>query len=592
MSRLLEKIDHQIATFLSTLKRFPLASFSALLITIIFVILSEYSSIHDNPDFVFASKIVFVSSLGLVLFPALQLFGRSIIFPLLGLAGLIAYFYFLPTNLEDANQSIFTRHILIFIALFFMILWAPFIGRKSTNSLFWQYAQTIIFGLIASLFFSFLLYVGIAIALYAIEILFHVTIESKRYLQLSIIIFGIFGFNFFLSQIPKHPLFLETRAYSNAKRVFTKYILAPLTILYFVILFIYSAKILITFSWPEGTLSWIIVAFCMVAITTFLFLTPYLQKSTKTQRLIWVAILLQTIMLALALWVRVEAYGISYNRYLLGLFGAWVLLMSLYFILFGKWAQQKWLFFTASLFIFASQFGPYSAHAITQKDQTQRLIKLIETAHPRSEELDIQKKYDISNAMYYINEYYGEEVFEKIIPHIYKKYQDSNKTQSFPHYATQALGFKYINEWDWQRMQRDGVEKYPSYTFYQEDKHDTYLKVQGYDWLIDFYYYNKRQEEKLYDGEHNMTISFHNNHFKIEINQENNESMTLIQPSYYAKQLVDNEKNQQRLSSERLTFIYEDEKVKFKVNFSNISIQENGTIKDFDAKILFSIKEP
>lgn len=592
MSRLLEKIDHQIATFLSTLKRFPLASFSALLITIIFVILSEYSSIHDNPDFVLASKIAFVSSLGLVLFPALQLFGRSIIFPLLGLAALIAYFYFLPSNLENANQSIFTRHILIFIALFAMILWAPFIGRKSTNALFWQYAQTIIFGLIAAIFFSFLLYGGLAIAFYAVETLFHVTIESKRYGQLAIIIFGIFGFNFFLSQIPKHPLFLETRAYSNAKRVFTKYILAPLTILYFGILFIYSAKILISFSWPEGTLSWIIVAFCMVAITTFLFLTPYLQKSTKTQRLIWFAILLQTIMLALALWVRVEEYGISYNRYLLGLFGAWVLLMSLYFILFGKWAQQKWLFFTASLFIFASQFGPYSAHAITQKDQTQRLIKLIETAHPRSEALDVKKKYAISSAMQYIDEHYGEEAFEKIIPHIYKKYQNSNKKEQFPKFATQALGFKYINEWDWRSMQRDGANRYPISTFYQDYTRNRYLKIKDYDWLIDFYYYNALQEEKLYDGEHNITISFDNNHFKIQEHQENNTSITLIQPSYYAKQLVDQERNQQRLSAERLTFMYEDEKVKFKVNFNNISIQENGTIKDFDAKILFSIKEP
>jgi hypothetical protein len=591
MHTLLEKIDNQIATFLATLRRFPLASFSALLITIIFVLLSEYSSIHNNPDFVLASKIAFVSSLGLVLFPALQLFGRSIIFPLLGLTALIAYFYLLPTNLEDATQTIFTRHILIFIALFSMIFWAPFVGRKSTNSLFWQYAQTVIFGLIAAIFFSILLYGGLAIALYAIETLFHIHIDSKRYGQLAIILFGIFGFNFFLSQIPKHPLFLETRAYSNAKRVFTKYILVPLTLLYFIILFTYSAKILITVSWPEGTLSWIIVAFCMVAITTFLFLTPYLQKTTKTQRLLWFAILLQTIMLGLALWVRVDEYGISYNRYLLALFGAWLLLMSLYFILFGKWAQQKWLFFTLSLFIVASQFGSYSAHSITQKDQTQRLIKLIETAHPRSEKLDPKRKYDISSSLTYIEQHYGVKAFDKIIPHIYKAYQTSNKEQRFPIFATKALGFKYLHEWDWRRIQRDGGERYPSHTFYQHYDRDRSLKVQGYDWLIDFNYYNALRKEILHNTEKNISISFHNNHFKIEENNQSS-SMILIDLSYYAKKLVDNEKSQHRLSSERLTFVHEDNEIRFKVHFRNISIQEDGKIKDFDAKILFSVKEP
>lgn len=604
MSTFLEKIDNQIATFLSTLKRFPLASLSALVITLIFVLLSEYSSSHDTPDFLLAYKIAFVSSLGLFLFPALQLFGRSVLFPLLGVVGLIAYFYFLPTDLTEANQSIFTRHVLFLMALFFMILWAPFIGRKSTNTLFWYYAQTVIFGLIAAFFFSFLLYGGLVIALEIIETLFHLPIESKWREQLILVIFGIFGFNFFLSQIPKHPLFLETRAYSNAKNVFTKYILVPLTLLYFVILFVYSLKILLNLTWPEGTLSWSVVAFCMLAITSFLFLTPYLQKSTKTQGLIWFAILLQTIMLGLALWVRVEEYGITYNRYLLGLFGLWAVLMSLYFILFGKWAQQKWLFFTASLLILASQFGPYSAHTITQKDQTQRLIKLIETAHPRSEELDPAKKAAISHSLYYLNKQYGEEAFEKIIPHIYQEYQNLNPTQSFPKFATQKLGFTYINEWDWQQRDKEGSRRQATYTFYPHDNPNRYHNIQGYEYLLDFSYYNVLEKKHLVNEEHNLSISFHHNHFKIHNYTDNNksdhhqvdknqsESIILIQPAYYAQQLIDNEKNNPSLSTKRLTFIYDDATIKFKVYFNSLSILENGTIKDFDAKILFSIKEP
>ena len=72
-------------------------------------------------------------------------------------------------------------------------------------------------------------------------------------------------------------------------------------------------------------------------------------------------------MLGMALYMRVMEYGITYNRYLIGMYGIWLALMSIYFILFGK-AQQKWLFFFASVFILVSQFGPYSAKNITQME--------------------------------------------------------------------------------------------------------------------------------------------------------------------------------------------------------------------------------
>lgn len=597
MSKIFEKIDNGIETFLVTLKRFPLASFSAFLITIILLILTEYSSVNQHPNLILASKVAFVSTLGLVLFPALQLLGRSILLPILGLAGLIAYFYFLPANPEEAGQTVFIRHLLLFLGLFFMIFWAPFIGRKSDNSVFWQYALTILFGLIAAIFFSFLLYGGLAIAFYAIETLFHVQIISERYLQLFIIIFGIFGVNFFLSQIPKYPLFMETPAYTNIKRVLTKHILTPLTILYFIILFAYSAKILITFSWPESTLSWIIVAFCLVAIITFLFLTPYLKNSTLTKRLIWLAILLQTLMLGMALWIRIEEYGITYNRYLLALLGVWLLLISFYFILFGKWAQQKWLFFTASMLILFSQFGPYSAKNITQKNQTERLIALIETAHPRSEELDLKRKYEVSSTISYIHDHYGLEAFEGIIPHILKKYQTLQKnaekehryvSKNFPHFATNELGFKYLNRWDWERLKNQTSESKGFYSFYQAYSHKKYLNVKEYDWLINFSVYQEPNIIHFTDNGNNLSIMF--NEQKFNIQKDANRTIE-IDMSRFANNLLTYDKYQTELSSEQMTYTHETNESNFKVNFNNLTVTDDGQLKDFEATILFKIKE-
>ena len=591
MNSIYEKIDNSIETFLSTLKRFPLASFSAFIITIIMLVLIDY---HDyrNPNAIMASKVAFVATLGVLLFPAFQLIGRSILFPIVALIVLGVYYYILPQDLHNMDLSISIRHILLGIALFCMMLWAPFIFRKSNNDTFWQHAQSIIFGLLTAIFFSIIVYGGLAAALYAIEKLFHIDIRSIRYEQLGIIIFGVFGVNFFLSQIPKYPLFLEVRPYSKIKRLFSKNILAPIAIIYFVILFVYTAKILINMTWPTGTLSWIIVAFSFVAIVSFLFLTPYLKKSTLTQRLIWLAIFLQTIMLGMALWMRVEEYGITYNRYLLALFGLWLVLMSLYFMLFGK-AQQKWLFFFASIFILFSQFGPYSAHTMTKQSQTARLIKLIETADPRSEELDMKHKYEISDGLEYIEKHYALDTFENIIPHILKKYKKMKAEKNmkanpylhynFSYFATKELGFKFISKWDWRSFQRNKGISLEEHYFYAE-RQPSSIDIKGYDRLINYGYNQHMRKEHRLTPDLNLSISFQENKLTLKENEKN---MTTFDLTDYVKMLIKSKKSLTNIDQSILTYENVDNNhTNIKILFQRLVLSPEGNITDFSSQIL------
>ncbi|CAA6816962.1 MAG: Unknown protein [uncultured Sulfurovum sp.] len=578
MSSIYEKIDNRIETFLSTLKRFPLASFSALLITMIFLVLIDTNH-YNSPNVIMAYKIAFVATLGVVLFPALQLLGRSSIFSLLGLIILSIYYYCLPHNLDNANETLFIRHLLLGIALFFMIIWVPFIGRKSDNDTFWEYAQSIIFGIIIAILFSVIIYQALAIALYAIEKLFHFEVESIRYAQLALIVFGVFGVNFFLSQIPKHPLFLHVKPYSKIKRIFSKNILAPIAIIYFIILFAYTAKILINMTYPSGTLSWVIVAFSFVAIVSFLFLSPYLKKSSLSQRFIWLAIFLQTIMLGFALWIRVEEYGITYNRYLLAMFGLWLGVMSLYFIFFGK-AQQKWLFFFASLLIVASQFGSYSATNMSKKSQTKRLVQLISTAVPRSEELDMKRKYEISDGLAYMEEHYELDTFKKVIPHILKKYKIANTKQDFASYATQALGFKFIDKWQWLEYQSNhGEQRKEKHYFYANNLKNS-IKIQGYTHLINYRYnYNTSTNQEDYvNDDLNLSISFKNN--QLQVKQAKNNLHILDLNDYVDKLIKQNASS--NTDQEALTH----EGNHIKILFKTLSIYDDDNITDFEGQIL------
>ncbi|CAA6825629.1 MAG: Unknown protein [uncultured Sulfurovum sp.] len=593
MSGVYEKMNNQIETFLSTLKRFPLASFSAFLITLISVILVDTDH-STNPNTAIALKIVFVATLGLVLFPALQLLTSSRLFSLFGLILLAIYYYLLPSNLESMYQNTYSNHTLLIIAFFSMIFWAPFVFKKSNNDIFWQYAQSLIFGFITALFFSIIIYLGLSGALFTIKELFQLNITSFHYGQLAIIIFGIFGMNFFLSQIPKHPLFIEVRPYSKIKHLFVKNILAPMSLIFFIILLIYTLKVLISLKWPEGTLSITIVSFSILAIVSFLFLTPYLKKSISTQRLIWFAIFFQTLILLVALWIRIEEYGITYNRYLLGMFGTWLLLMSLYFMIFGK-AQQKWLFFFLTLFILISQFGDYSIENLSKKSQINKLVKLIETAHPRSEELNMKTKYEISNRLDHLENYHGIKVFEKVIPSILKKYEKAkerkemhfynNNLHLFSYFATNELGFQFVHKWDWEQYKRNNKQS-ELYYFRTRYTKNQYIDTKGYDFLVKFSFYANAKINTL---QIKKTLNIQFQKYQLDI-KDNNRSISSIN----LKPFIDNllTKSQRELSQQQMTYIEENNQSRFKIIFQKLSIEKEKGLKSFNANILLTIKEP
>ena len=606
MSSTFAKIDNIVETFLSTLKRFPLSSIATFLVTIILInLIDRESLLHNSPNTIMASKIAFVSTLAIVLFPALRLLSYHRIVSLLGLPLIAGYYYLLPHNIDDASQLIFIRHVLLIVALLFMIIWAPFVGRESNNTNFWQWTQEIIFGLITAAFFGLVFFAGVAGAMYAIETLFHVDIRSVRYGQVAMFSFGLFSVIYFLSQIPRHPLFLEARPYSKVKRIFSKSILGGFALLYFVILYTYTAKILLTQNYPSGQLSWIIVIFSLVAIVTFLFWTPFLnKKSTLLQRFIWLVIFLQTIMLALALYMRVIEYGITYNRYLVGMFGIWLGLMSLYFMLFGK-AQQKWLFFFASLFIVISQFGPYSATVVTKKSQTTRLLKLIEEAKPISEKLEMKTKYQISDAINYINQNYGTDAFKEILPNILEKFkikQEENKVETdgmkvvireyapylynFPNFATNELGFKFVDQWQWRNYTQKRDTIYPQNHHFYRNQRNELIDAKGYDYLLNYQF--DRYIDNLPYVEKNVSVQLVNNHLEVKSKKALLASFDL---NNFAKELKKEDTIMYaptNVPSKLMIFEEEQNNIKIKVIAQRVIISDNN-ITDLSSQILLKI---
>jgi hypothetical protein len=344
--------DRLSLTLLDTLKRFPLASFSAFFVALIWVLLIEIDYNQSMGMAVLANKVAFVLSLGIFLFPVLYLLNRSIFFKFLGIAFLAGYFYISPTKIDDLT---ILRHILLLLALSFMFFWAPFLNTNISNKNIWEWTMKILLILLVTIILTVTLYGVFYILMFSLHELFGIEILDKRYLQFFILVLGLFSVNFFLSQMPKYICLLQLKKYTRVGEVFTKYVLTPVTLLYMLVLFSYIVKILILGIWDKVTIDWMILGFSFFSIATYMFWTPLVAKVNRNFReLIWGSLFGLSIFLAFSILVRLEQ-GVTFELlYLILIFDGWLMLISLYFLLIED-ASYKWLFFSISFLIGISQ---------------------------------------------------------------------------------------------------------------------------------------------------------------------------------------------------------------------------------------------
>ncbi len=503
MSLLTKNIKQVFTKSIDSFKRFPLAMASSVFATAIMLYFMQFHIKDFSGANLVLLKLVLVFSLGFFIFTALKLLRYSfdskvykIIFGL-AVASLISYYFFLP-DINRWHSANLQKHFFLIITSFLAILWTPFLTHSTSNKEYWEYAKRIIFASFITAVFTIILILGVNIAIFSIDALFDFRISGEHIGMINLFIVGTFSSSYFLSQIPKNPLSSLELKNSKIEKFFTKYILTPLSIVYFAILYTYTVKVLISMDWPRGILAWLIVAFSFVAILTYLFWTPFVSKEkSRWQKVVWLGILLQTGMLFSAIIMRIEAYSWTINRYMVFIFGVWLAGVSIYFLLF-KNAKIKWLFISLSTILLFSQIGPQSAYNISKQAQTKRLQKAVKTyknLKSTKQEVPLKLKYNISSITEYLYNHFGLKSLKNIYPNIVAEFKSlkekekkirkelekkdlefewevlnkrldelyGGRPQRFPNFATNELGFRFVYQWDYKNQELK--EKEP--TFYQ-----------------------------------------------------------------------------------------------------------------------------
>ncbi len=369
-----------------TIGHFPLACVCAALGTVVALILVDYEG-PARESILF--NILFAAILGFPLLTTIPLVAQkrswsalwSFGVQIIAILALVGYACLIPPDIPHAPFIYLYRQLLLALVLILLAMVAPYAGTGQQNG-FWQFNKTLFFRLLTAALFAAVLFVGLSIALAALDNLFGMEIPGKRYPELWIAITGIFGSLFFLSGIPKDLDALDAHGdYPNGLRVFAQYILAPLVMVYLVILYAYIAKIIVQWNWPQGWVSRLILSFSATGIFALALLYPIRERIENrwiksAVRWFWIVIIPLVIVLVLAIWRRLSDYGFTESRYIGVALALWLAAMALYFNL-SKTKGLKIIPASLCLLALAISFGPWGVFHVSEQSQVRRLRKLL-----------------------------------------------------------------------------------------------------------------------------------------------------------------------------------------------------------------------
>lgn len=335
-------------------------------------------------------KVWLMAQLGLALCTGLTVLAESLAWnqirswalQALGLAALVVYYFLFDMHAARPETMEIPRYMGLLAAAHLLVAVAPYLNRLSVAD-FWEFNKRLFANFIVGAVYTLILYVGLALALLAVNELFNLNIDGKMYAHLFVLLAGIFQTTFFLFHLPATFEFEEQeKSYNAVFKNLCQYILIPIVGLYFLILYAYSIKILVTWNLPQGWVSSLVLGFSVAGIFTYLlnYLLPNYSDSkivAAYRKWFWWVLLPMVGLLFVAIGRRIGDYGITEQRFYVAHAGVWLLAMCVYFLR-SKTDNIKFIPISLGLFCLLAVLGPFSAFNVAERNQTSILKNLLE----------------------------------------------------------------------------------------------------------------------------------------------------------------------------------------------------------------------
>lgn len=374
---------------LKTFQRFPLVIGSSIIGAIAVVWLINQNGASDDVEARFIA-LSFVSFLGISWYYSITVFleqlkAKEIVsWPFLAAAAIaiIGYYLYLDNILMDAKAEVWYQLFLFFLGTHLFAAFAPFTSSNHIDQ-FWEYNKTLFLRFLISGVYSAALFIGLSVAMLALDNLLEINIEGEFYPSLFVVIAGVFNTLFFLSGLPSNEQIpVKEIEYPSGLKVFVQYVLISLVTVYIVILYAYLVKILLQWELPNGWVANLVLSFSIAGILSLLLLYPIQEEDGKKwiqlfSKWYYRALIPLLVLLFFSIWVRISEYGVTINRFFVATLGVWLTLIVGYFI-FSKVKSIKLVPISLTAFVIVSAVGPFSAMNVSERSQINRLLEITE----------------------------------------------------------------------------------------------------------------------------------------------------------------------------------------------------------------------
>ena len=559
----------------SSINRFPQTIGISTACVIILIYISEITPETSGDYIETLIKITMVLALGIPLSLCINLFFERLenykqVYLYASYFGgtvlLILYYYFFLGYKGMIGMVPLTRYIAFSLILYLIFLSISYIPNRKDFELFVVRVFTRFF---TTVLYSLVLFLGLAAILFTIDKLLGINIKSELYYYTFLIVAGIFAPSFFLAGISTKNEVLDLFDYSRLLKVLVLYIIMPLISVYTIILYIYFGKIIITRQWPEGLVSHLVLWYSALSAVVLFFITPLLHEKAWPRRYMTYfpkVILPLIIMMFISIGIRINAYGVTENRYFVVALGIWVFLVMIYFASANK-LRNIIIPLALVVITIITVFGPFNSYSLSKYSQNKRLNRIFISNNMIKDRSVIKASAVVS----------GEDSRDiTSILNYFDRNHSLKDVKGLPQdfklsVMEKVLGVKYSEE---NYQNNDG------YFFFNSTGAIDPIDIKGYDYLFVSRYGQPIQNSAPF----NINFDYESGELKITQDGKDIYKRDLMD---FANKLMDKygiNQKEQNISSQEMSFEDENNEVKIKIQFSNISGNKNTSSGKIESK--------
>lgn len=281
---------------------------------------------------------------------------------------------------------------------------------------------------------SLVLFLGILLLIQSFKYLFNMDIEENLYADTAIVCFTLVAPLLFMFQLPKGEQ--KYSQYNWLQHKFGNgiihYLLIPLHLAYVITLYLYAAKILVTWELPNGWVSTLVSVLMLLTVIILFLLYPIHQQGQAKPvdrlavRYLPIIVLPLLVLMSIGIGRRFSDYGVTIQRLYLLLFNLWCYAVCIGLIVCRSrkvmWVAWSFVAILLLVSVFPVNVSSFT-HNRLQKQVRELLAKHNMTKFPISsktyttllKQVGYQQAKSLAGKLNYLNSTYGRQTIEDII---------------------------------------------------------------------------------------------------------------------------------------------------------------------------------